>query len=42
MIDCYFHEGDLTPAEIMEQQLVENLASRDISEATGGGAGVRL
>jgi ParB family chromosome partitioning protein len=24
-IDCYFHEGDITPSEILEQQLVENL-----------------
>ena len=30
MIDCYFHEGDLTPAEILEQQLVENLLREDL------------
>jgi ParB family chromosome partitioning protein len=24
-IDCYFHDGDITPSEILEQQLVENL-----------------
>ena len=22
-IDCYFHEGDITPSEILEQQLID-------------------
>lgn len=29
-IDCYFHEGELTPSEILEQQLIENLLREDL------------
>lgn len=29
-IDCYFHEGELSQAEILEQQLVENLLREDL------------
>ncbi len=29
-IDCYFDEGDLTPSEILEQQLVENCLREDL------------
>lgn len=30
MIDCYFHEGDLTPAETLSLQVVENLVRSDL------------
>ena len=30
-IDCYFHEGELTASEILEQQLVENLLRKNLS-----------
>ena len=29
-IDCYFHEGELTKTEILEQQLIENLLRTDL------------
>ena len=29
-IDCYFHEGELTESEILEQQLIENLLREDL------------
>lgn len=29
-IDCYFHDGELTTSEILEQQLVENLLRQDL------------
>ncbi len=29
-IDCYFHESELTPTEILEQQLIENLLRSDL------------
>ena len=29
-IDCYFHEGELTPSEILEQQLIENCLREDL------------
>jgi ParB family chromosome partitioning protein len=29
-IQCYFHEGDLTKTEILEQQLIENLLRTDL------------
>lgn len=29
-IECYFHEGELSTAEILEQQLVENLLRQDL------------
>ena len=29
-IDCYFHKGELSQAEILEQQLVENLLREDL------------
>lgn len=29
-IDCYFQEGELTPSEILEQQLIENLLREDL------------
>lgn len=29
-IDCYFHDDDLAPAEILEQQLIENLLREDL------------
>jgi ParB family chromosome partitioning protein len=29
-IDCYFDEGDLTPSEILEQQLIENCLREDL------------
>jgi len=29
-IDCYFHKDDVTPTEILEQQLVENLLRKDL------------
>ena len=29
-IDCYFHEGELTESEILEQQLIENLLRGDL------------
>jgi ParB family chromosome partitioning protein len=29
-IDCYFHEDGITPSEILEQQLVENLLRQDL------------
>lgn len=37
-IDCYFHEGELSSAEVLEQQLIENLLREDlrpIEEARG-------
>lgn len=30
-IDCYFHEGELSKTEILEQQLIENLLREDLS-----------
>ena len=30
-IDCYFHSDELTPSEILEQQLVENLLRKDLA-----------
>ena len=27
-IDCYFHEGELSPSEILEEQIIENLQRR--------------
>jgi ParB family chromosome partitioning protein len=37
-IDCYFHDDDITPSEILEQQLVENLLRQDLRpmEEAGG------
>ncbi len=29
-IDCYFHDGDLTHSEVLEQQLIENLLREDL------------
>ena len=29
-IDCYFHEGELTKTEVLEQQLIENLLRTDL------------
>jgi ParB family chromosome partitioning protein len=29
-IECYFHEAELTPSEILEQQLIENLLREDL------------
>ncbi len=29
-IDCYFHDAELAPAELLEQQLIENLLREDI------------
>jgi ParB family chromosome partitioning protein len=29
-IDCYFHEGDLSRSEVLEQQLIENLLREDL------------
>lgn len=29
-IDCYFHDGDLEPSEILEQQLIENCLREDL------------
>lgn len=29
-IDCYFHEGDLTHSEILEQQIIENCLREDL------------
>jgi ParB family chromosome partitioning protein len=29
-IDCYFHEGDLTRPEVLEQQLIENCLREDL------------
>src|SRR5262249_55535808 len=29
-VDCYFDEGDLTPSEILEQQLIENCQREDL------------
>jgi ParB family transcriptional regulator, chromosome partitioning protein len=29
-IDCYFDEGDMTPSEILEQQLIENCLRQDL------------
>ena len=37
-IECYFHDGELTQSEILEQQLVENLLREDLKpleEANG-------
>ena len=30
-IECFFHEGELTALEILEQQLVENLLRKNLS-----------
>ncbi len=30
-IDCFFHEGELSKSEILEQQLIENLLREDLS-----------
>ena len=30
LIDCYFHDEDVTQSEVLEQQLVENLLRRDL------------
>ena len=29
-IDCYFHDGGLTPSEILEEQIIENLQRRSL------------
>lgn len=29
-IDCYFHEGDISRSEVLEQQLIENLLREDL------------
>ena len=29
-IDCYFHDGELTPSEILEEQIIENLQRRSL------------
>ena len=29
-IDCYFHEAELTPSEVLEQQLIENCLREDL------------
>lgn len=29
-IDCYFHEGDLSKSDILEQQIIENLLREDL------------
>lgn len=29
-IDCYFHEGDITKSEILEQQIIENCLREDL------------
>ena len=29
-IECYFHEGELAPSEILEQQLIENCLREDL------------
>jgi ParB family chromosome partitioning protein len=29
-IDCYFHDGNLTDSEVLEQQLIENLLREDL------------
>ena len=29
-IDCYFHEGGLTPSEVLEEQIIENLQRRSL------------
>lgn len=45
MIDCVFHERELTPAEVLEEQLVENLLREDlrpIEEARGFAALMEL
>lgn len=44
-IDCYFHDDEITPSEILEQQLVENLLRQDLSpmdEARGYAALMKL
>jgi len=44
-IDCYFHDDEITPSEILEQQLVENLLRQDLSpldEARGYAALMEL
>ncbi len=30
-IDCFFHDGDLSKSEVLEQQLIENLLREDLS-----------
>jgi ParB family chromosome partitioning protein len=30
-IDCFFHDGDISKSEILEQQLIENLLREDLS-----------
>jgi ParB family chromosome partitioning protein len=44
-IDCYFHDGEITESEILEQQLVENLLRQDLKpleEARGYAALMEL
>ncbi len=44
-IECHFHDGELTPTEVLEQQLVENLLRQDLSpmeEARGYAALMEL
>jgi len=44
-IDCFFHEDEITPSEILEQQLVENLLRQDLTpmeEARGFAALMEL
>ncbi len=37
-IECHFHTGDLSPSELLEQQLVENLLREDLKPVEEAGA----
>jgi ParB family chromosome partitioning protein len=41
-VDCYFHEGDLAPSEILEQQLIENCLREDLRPTEEASAFRRL
>lgn len=41
-IDCYFHEGQLTQAQVLEQQLIENLLREDLQPVEEARAFCRL